>query len=109
MPRAARIGDTETCGHGSGAIVTGSATVIIEGRLAARVGDKLNCGGSTQIESGSPTVIVDGSRAARVTDTSCHGGRIATGAATVIIGNGGGSRSTTLDRAHGKAAPFVRG
>ena len=111
MPLAARIGDLETCPAGSaGAIVTGASQTFIQGMPAARVGDKLACaGGPTQIESGSPTVLIEGANAARIGDTTCHKGVIAKGATTVFIGNGGGSRDTTLDRAHARGAPFVRG
>lgn len=111
MPQAARVTDKETCPSGSsGVIATGAGTVFIEGLAAARVGDKLNCpGGPSVIESGSPTVIIEGAMAARVTDTTCHKGRIVTGAGTVIIGNGGGKgRTTTLDDAHQRGTPFVR-
>jgi uncharacterized Zn-binding protein involved in type VI secretion len=101
--------DLEACPiMGVSPIVTGAATVFIVGLPAARKGDKLGCGGVTQIESGSPTVSIEGSLAARVTDTTCHKGVLTTGAVTVLIGNGGGSRSTTLDEAHRNSAPFVR-
>lgn len=111
MPPAARVTDIETCPHTSaGPIALGSPSVTIENLPAARVGDKLDCpGGSTQIESGAPTVKINGHKAARVGDTTCHKGKIVTGAATVTIGNGGGVRSTTLDQAHRDGTPFVRG
>ena len=112
MPNAARITDTEApCPAGDGGpIVTGASTVFIEGQPAARVGDDVDCdGGPSHIESGSPTVGIEGAQAARVGDTTCHGGKIATGARTVFIGNGVGSRSTTLDKAKDAAAPFVKG
>ncbi len=110
MRQATRIGDLEECPNGgSSPIVTGASAVFIEGRLAARVGDKLDCaGGHTQIESGSPTVFIEGMHAARTGDTTCHKGALTTGATTVFIGNGGLGRSTTLDRAQRNAMPFVR-
>jgi uncharacterized Zn-binding protein involved in type VI secretion len=111
VPQAARIGDLEACPNGgNSAIMTGATTVIIEGRPAARTGDKLDCGGGhTQIESGAPTVKIEGEHAARITDTTCHKGKLTTGAATVFIGDHAGGRSTTLDRAQRDAVPFVRG
>ncbi len=111
MPPAARVTDTESCPNSPSApIATGSPTVAIERRPAARVGDKLECpGGPTQIESGAPTVRINGHKAARMGDTTCHKGRITTGARSVRIGNGGGARSTTLDQAHRGGTPFVRG
>ncbi len=111
MRQATRIGDLEACPNGGNSpIVTGAASVFIEGRAAARVGDRLDCaGGHTQIESGSPTVVISGAHASRIGDTTCHKGALTTGAARVFIGNGGGARATTLDRAHRDAVPFVRG
>lgn len=111
MPLAARMGDMEACPNGGDSpIVTGAATVFIEGRPAGRKGDKLACaGGHTQIETGSPTVFIEGREAARVTDTTCHRGAIATGASSVYIGNGSGTRVTTLGRAHQAGTPFIRG
>lgn len=111
MPPAARVTDTETCPYSASApIALGSPNVAIERQPAARVGDKLECpGGPTEIESGAPTVKINGHKAARVDDTTCHKGRIVTGARTVRIGNGGGSRATTLDQAHRGGTPFVRG
>ena len=43
----ARVGDAVTCpikGHGTNAIATGDPTFILDGRLAAREGDKTECG-----------------------------------------------------------------
>jgi uncharacterized Zn-binding protein involved in type VI secretion len=107
---AARISDMEACPSGGGAIMTGEVTVLIEGLPAARVGDSIACsGGPITIESGAPKVVIGGSNAARMTDSSCHGGKIVKGAATVLIGNGGGGRSSTMQSAHSNAAPFARG
>lgn len=56
---AARKGDLHSCplkGHGVTPIVTGSASVMIEGRPAVRVGDRTGCG--AVITSGSPNVEV---------------------------------------------------
>lgn len=53
------VGDRVTCpktGHGETTIVTGDPTVIIDGRAAARHGDKTACGAtllSTQGVTGS--------------------------------------------------------
>jgi len=43
----ARVGDKVTCpkrGHGTTVIVTGDPTMIIDGKAAARHGDKTACG-----------------------------------------------------------------
>ncbi|MGH6647690.1 PAAR domain-containing protein [Aquabacterium sp.] len=45
--RIARVGDQVTCpkrGHGTTVIVTGDATMIIDGQPAARHGDQCACG-----------------------------------------------------------------
>nr|WP_281255429.1 PAAR domain-containing protein [Cystobacter ferrugineus] len=93
--------------HVGGPIVTGENTVLIEGRLASRIGDESLCtgvGAKAKIGSGSPTVIIGGQKAARLGDTLCHGGQIVSGAATVIIGDSGYS---AMSAAHDGAAPFV--
>lgn len=101
----------QVCPTGSpgGAILTGEPTVLIEGRPAARVGDAAACtDGPTTIGSGSPTVIIGGSHAARITDTTCHFGKITTGAATVLIGSSGAGSSSAMNTARSNAAPLVR-
>lgn len=53
--RLARVGDKVTCpkkGHGTTEIVTGDPTMIIDGKAAARHGDKTACG-ATLISSQS--------------------------------------------------------
>ena len=45
--RIARVGDQVTCpkkGHGTTVIVSGDPTMIIDGKPAARHGDKCSCG-----------------------------------------------------------------
>ncbi|WNG29416.1 type VI secretion protein [Cystobacter fuscus] len=115
MPPAARVGDLQSCPlvnpgpvpHIGGPVSTGEDTVIIEGQPAARVGDPALCtgvGSETALGSGSPTVIIGRQKAARLGDTSCHGGKIVTGAATVFIGDAGYSAMST---ARESGAPFV--
>ena len=55
---AAVVGDLAVCAGPPDAIVTGSASVMIGGRPAARVGDTTAHGGS--IVTGCPTVIIGG-------------------------------------------------
>jgi uncharacterized Zn-binding protein involved in type VI secretion len=63
MP-AAVVGDTHACSfpppppHPPSAIVNGSATVLIGGRPAARVGDMAGCGAT--VVSGAWTVEIGG-------------------------------------------------
>lgn len=95
MPAAARIGDFHICPasngsipHVGGAILPpGEATVLIGGMPAARVGDMATCvGPPDSIVAGSSTVLIAGMPAARMGDTTAHGGTIAAGFPTVIIG-----------------------
>jgi uncharacterized Zn-binding protein involved in type VI secretion len=91
---AARLGDPTT--HG-GAIVAGSADVLIGGMPAARAGDFATCplvtgnvphvGGP--IVTGSATVLINGRPAARMGDSIAENGAVsavAAGQATVLIG-----------------------
>ncbi len=93
---AARVGDMHTCplsneatSHADGPIMPpGEATVLIAGFPAARVGDSAACSGSTDsIIQGSATVFIGGQPAARTGDVTAHGGHIAAGAPTVLIGD----------------------
>jgi uncharacterized Zn-binding protein involved in type VI secretion len=54
---------------------------------AARIGDMCICVGPTDvIAKGSATVLIGGSPAARIGDMTAHGGVIVSGAPMVIIG-----------------------
>lgn len=94
---AARLSDFHTCSsftgivpHVGGPIQSpGCATVLIGGLPAARVTDQALCAGtgeSDPIVNGSVSVIIGGLPAARVNDQSAHGGTIAAGFPTVLIG-----------------------
>jgi uncharacterized Zn-binding protein involved in type VI secretion len=95
MPLAARVGDMHTCPlvtgtvpHVGGPVLPpGTATVLIAGQPAAKVGDMCTCTGPPDtIIQGSGTVLIGGMPAARQGDSTSHGGTIAMGCATVIIG-----------------------
>ena len=96
MPPAARLTDMHTCPmlnpngspHVGGPVSgPGAANVIIGGMPAAKVGDMAVCAGPPDsIIKGSATVTVAGMPAARLGDSTAHGGIIAAGFATVIIG-----------------------
>lgn len=98
MPPAARIGDMHMCPmqtpgvppvpHVGGPIIPpGCPTVLIGGIPAARVGDMATCTGPPDtIAMGSTSVLIGGMPAARIGDTTIHGGVIAAGSMTVIIG-----------------------
>jgi len=100
MPAAARIGDLHNCPmstgptpHVGGPILPGGEpTVLIGGVPAARAGDLATCTGPPDaIVMGSSTVLIGGMPAARQGDTTAHGGVIALGLPTVMIGDGTGS------------------
>ena len=97
MPPAARIGDMHTCPqvtpgtppipHVGGPIVMGAPTVLIGNIPAARLGDACVCVGPPDaIAKGSASVIIAGVPAARLGDTTAHGGAVAVGLPTVMIG-----------------------
>lgn len=96
MPPAARVTDMHTCPmvtpagtpHVGGPILpAGAATVLIGGMPAARAGDMATCAGPPDtIAAGSGTVMIGGMPAARMGDATAHGGIVAAGLATVMIG-----------------------
>jgi uncharacterized Zn-binding protein involved in type VI secretion len=98
MPPAARLTDMHTCPmltpglppipHVGGPITgPGMPTVLIGSLPAARVGDLAVCvGPPDSIVMGSTTVLIGGVPAARMGDPTAHGGSIALGLPTVMIG-----------------------
>lgn len=98
MPPAARLADMHVCPmvtpgippvpHVGGPVTgPGCPTVLIGGMPAARVGDMATCvGPPDSIVKGSATVMIGGMLAARMGDTTAHGGSIAVGCPTVMIG-----------------------
>ncbi|PWR01042.1 type VI secretion protein [Meridianimarinicoccus roseus] len=95
MPPAARLGDFHACPmttglvpHVGGPVMGTAATVMIEGAPAATVGDTAVCVGPPDtLLAGSGTVRVGGKPAVRMGDSTAHGGTIALGAMTVLIGD----------------------
>jgi len=99
---AARIGDMHMCPmvtpgtppvpHVGGPISgPGVATVLICSMPAATMGDMCTCvGPPDSIMVGSTGVFIGGKAAARMGDPCAHGGMIAVGAPTVLIGEAGG-------------------
>lgn len=99
---AARVGDAHTCPQvnpGPAAIPhvgmpiagPGVPTVLIGGQPAAVQGDMCPCiGPPDTIATGSSGVFIGGKPAARMGDMSAHGGQIAMGCPTVLIGESGG-------------------
>lgn len=62
-------------------------TVLIGGMLAAVVGDMCICVGPPDtIVKGSATVMIGGRPAARMGDTTAHGGSVVLGLPTVMVG-----------------------
>jgi uncharacterized Zn-binding protein involved in type VI secretion len=95
---AARLTDMHTCPmitpglppipHVGGPIVgPGTPTVLIGGMPAAVMGDMCTCvGPPDSIIMGSTGVLIGGKPAARMGDPTVHGGMIAVGCPTVLIG-----------------------
>ncbi|MGH9558082.1 MAG: PAAR domain-containing protein [Bryobacteraceae bacterium] len=93
---AARVSDMHACPmispgpvpHVGGPILPPCAvTVLICGLPAARVGDMATCVGPPDtIALGSFTVMICDQPAARLGDMTAHGGVIAVGAPTVLVG-----------------------
>lgn len=99
MPLAARITDMHVCPmqtpafpvpipHVGGPIIGPGVPTVLIGKLpAAVVADHCICVGPPDtIVMGSTTVLIGGKPAARMGDTCAHGGRIAIGCPTVLIG-----------------------
>ena len=74
--------------HVGGPILPPGAPTVLVGNLpAARVGDMATCVGPPDvIAMGSATVLIGGQPAARMGDATSHGGTIAMGWVTVLIG-----------------------
>lgn len=94
MPLAAKLGDmgSDHDGYPATPIIEGSATVIIEGKPAARMGDALAPHDKPSapshdraIAAGSSSVFIDGKPAARAGDAISCGG-VVIGSGTVNIG-----------------------
>jgi len=96
---AARLTDMHTCPmqtpavpspipHVGGPITgPGVPTVLIGGMPASVMGDMATCVGPPDtIAKGSATVMIGGKPAARLGDSTAHGGVIAIGLPTVMIG-----------------------
>jgi uncharacterized Zn-binding protein involved in type VI secretion len=91
---AARITDMHVCPllsglvpHVGGPILMGAPTVLVGGLPAARVTDQALCVGPPDlIAVGSTGVMITGLPAARILDLTMHGGMVAVGFPTVLIG-----------------------
>ncbi|MBX2808901.1 MAG: PAAR domain-containing protein [Cellvibrionaceae bacterium] len=88
---AARLGDKDT-GHPGAPptpIITGSPDVLINGKPAARLGDKLqkHHKGERRIVEGVNSVLINGLPAVRISDAINCGGVINEGSPNVFIGD----------------------
>jgi len=98
MPPAARLTDMHVCpmvtpglppiAHVGGPLLGPGVPTVLIGRLpAAVVGDNAACVGPPDaIVQGSATVMIGKKPAVRVGDRTAHGGSVATGLPTVLIG-----------------------
>lgn len=107
MPPAARITDLHTCPkvnpgpvpHVGGQVIGGEGTVLIGNQPAARAGDSAQCVPAVDtISAGEPTVLIGYQDAARMGDPTSHGGRIAKGCPTVLIGSSPQSDTLRTDK-----------
>jgi uncharacterized Zn-binding protein involved in type VI secretion len=74
--------------HVGGVVVSGAGTVLIGYMPAARVGDTELCNAPPDsVSQGESSVIIQGALAARLGDGSSHGGLLVAGCPTVIIGS----------------------
>jgi len=126
---AARLTDLHICPEVTGVVphvggpilAPGAPTVLIGGLPAARVADMVTCVGPPDtIVQGSTSVLICGQPAARMGDQTAHGGVIALGCFTVLIGDSGGGGGAgaagagpqtphpCLQAAAAAGAPFVR-
>ena len=65
----------------------GAPTVLIGGLAAAHVGDMATCTGPPDsLIKGSATVLIAGTPAVRMGDSTAHGGVVVAGCPTVMIG-----------------------
>ena len=99
MPPAARVSDMHVCPQvdpgpvpvphvGGPLLPAGEPTVIIGFMPAARQGDMAVCVGPPDtIAQGEPTVLIGNMPAARLGDSMQHGGVIAIGCPSVLIGS----------------------
>src|SRR3954467_9207045 len=97
MPPAARVTDTHVCPRiepgpvphvGGPLLPAGEPTVLIGFMPAARQGDMATCvGPPDEVAQGESTVLIGDKPAARLGDPMQHGGTIAAGCPTVLIGS----------------------
>lgn len=107
MPPAARVTDHHSCpAHGGGPIVpSGDPSVLVSFLPAAREGDRAFCkDGDDIILHGEPSVLIGALPAARLGDPTLHGGLIAAGCPTVLIGTS--PQRATLEAAAASGAPL---
>lgn len=84
---------------------TGDSSVLIGFQPAARVGDTLDCPAAPDaIVEGSPTVFIGFKMAARLGDPTAHGGTVAVGCDSVLIGIPG--QGAALQAAARDGVPF---
>ncbi|GGF20453.1 hypothetical protein GCM10011611_28120 [Aliidongia dinghuensis] len=104
--KAEEIGEKlggESFGSPSGKITQGSPTVIINGKAAARVNDKVSCDGST-LAQGSDSVFINGLPASRLHDKIHCGGAVVEASQNVFIGGG----TTTVGEIASEVPGWVR-
>jgi|GEM_PF-5325979 len=119
--QAARRDDKHLCPQhvGEEILPACATTILITGKPAARVSDKIRCQGGPldAVRMGEPTVLLEGKDAARYSDVTEHFGFISTGEPTVLIGTITAEakrlrmmqRLAAIDKARRKAATMPDG
>lgn len=75
--------------HKGGPVLDGGNSILIGGMPAAMVGSRCACNGATDtVVRGSATVFLQGRPAARMGDATAHGGVITEGDFSVLVGGG---------------------
>jgi uncharacterized Zn-binding protein involved in type VI secretion len=102
MPPSARITDFHACpapSHVGGPVVVGDGTVEVGYVPAARLGDALACScGLDLVAQGEATVLFGNMPAARIGDSTSHGGALAQGCPTVLIGSTAQTEALKTDK-----------
>lgn len=93
MRPACRVGDFHVCPgvvpapHVGGPLLDGYPTVIVENRLAGRLGSHAMCSCALDmVMEGAATVLMGGLPAAAIGFATAHGGRTVVGSGTVFVG-----------------------
>ncbi len=89
-------------------MVSGAAKTLIGYQPAARIGDVLTCAAPDMVVEGAFDVLIEHQPAARIGDATAHGGVIAAGCPTVIIGTTAQVFPLATDAPFAEECPFKK-